>query len=125
MDFLLQVSPGDKLVGRVVLTKRETEVAGTLHGVSLAEENYTVVVFATDERYWAPGNRRNAAVAPDDRGRFSVKNLPPGSYRIAVLQDYDAAAGLYPELLRPLTGTSAVLISLADGQRLVQDLHVK
>jgi hypothetical protein len=106
-------------------TKRETAISGTLQGASLADTNYTIVVFAVEERFWIPGGRRNVAVAPDAAGRFSVRNLPAGAYRIAVIEDYDSAAGLYADLLRQLAGASPIVVTLTAGQRIVQDLQVK
>ena len=124
MDTYLDVAPGDKPSLRVVLTKRETELSGSLVGLS-ADSNYTVIAFSPDERQWLPEGRRLAAVEPTPAGRYTFKALPRGAYRLALLEDYDAAAGLYPDLLRQLVAASSIVVTLTDGEKKVQDLRVR
>jgi hypothetical protein len=124
MDTYLDVAAGDKPSLRIVLTRRETELSGTLGGLS-ADSNYTVIAFSPDERHWVPEGRRLAAVEPTPAGQYTFKALPPGTYRLALLEDYDAAAGLYPDLLRQLSAASSIFVTLTDGEKKVQDLRVR
>ena len=125
LDFLLDIRPGESPTG-VLTLGLETELSGTLVDESGSPADaYTIVVFATDEQYWLPGNRRNQAVIPDAQGRFTFLNLPPGTYRLAVVEDFDAIAGIDATLLRQLTASATVLVTLADGERKVQDLRVQ
>jgi hypothetical protein len=86
---------------------------------------YTVIVFAADERFWLPENRRNQSATPDAQGRFTFANLPAGTYRLAAVDDFDAVAGVHAGLLRQVAPASTNLITLAEGERKTQDLKVR
>jgi hypothetical protein len=125
VDLPIDVKPGEDLPGRARLTKSTTEISGRLTGSFDAALNYFVIAFAADERYWLPGNRRNAAVEIDPQGRFTFPNLPAGRYRLAVVEDFDALAGLPAVLLRQLAGMPTVDVTLTDGAKVVQDVRIK
>jgi uncharacterized protein (DUF2141 family) len=121
LDFMLDVRPGESPLGQLTLTKRRTELSGTVVDASnTAATGWIVIVFAADERYWLPENRRNRAAQPDAQGRFVFDDLPPGAYRLAAIDDYDPVAGLDAELLRALAAAPTIPVTLAVGERKVQ-----
>jgi hypothetical protein len=83
-----------------------------------------VVAFAADERYWI-ASRRNVAVEADARGRFTIKNLPAGSYRLAVVAEFDSLAGVYPAFIRQILPTATADVILRDSESVSQDVRVR
>jgi hypothetical protein len=126
LDFPLVVKPGEDVAGGVVtMTSRSTELTGRLQESSGAPaSDYTIVVFAADSRFWTPGSRRIQATRPANDGRFAVRSLPPGDYRIVAVTDVENGEWFDPAFLRPLMGAS-MAITLAEGQRKTQDLQIR
>jgi uncharacterized protein (DUF2141 family) len=125
LDFMLEVKAGEAVRGSLTLSRRETELSGTLTNTAGQPTRCcTVVVFAADERYWVPGNRRNLAVDPDANGRYVFRDLPAGAYRLAALEDYDPVAGVDRALMRQAAPAS-VLVTLATGESKVQHLRTR
>ena len=126
LDFLLDVRPGATLSGVLTLTQRETELSGTVFGgPGSVVSGLTVIVFAADDRFWLPGNRRNQQAITDDKGRFSFQDLPTGRYHLAIVEEFDTIAGLDAGLLRQLASTSTVQVSLVEGEHRTQDLRIR
>lgn len=125
LDFPVEVKTGEDLVGRVILTASTTEISGSLEGTLDPATNYSVIAFAADERYWRPEGRRNVAAEVDSKRHFSIKDLPAGRYRLAVVEDFDSLAGVYPELLRRIAPTATTDVTLRDGDALVQNVRIK
>ena len=84
---------------------------------------FTVVAFPVDPRYWAPSSRRIQAARPATDGRFTLRNLPAGEYRLAVVADVDTGEWFDPAFLRTLT-TNAIAVTLTDGERKEQALRI-
>jgi hypothetical protein len=126
MDMPLDVRSADDLAGIVVtLTDRSTTVAGRLQDASgQPGPNFTVVVFPSDTRFWLPQARRIQATRPGTDGRYSVRGLPPGDYRIAVVPDVEPGQWYDPAWLQSVAG-QALSITLAEGQQLTQDLRIR
>jgi protocatechuate 3,4-dioxygenase beta subunit len=72
----------------VTFSDRASEVSGTVARPSAGDvpEGY-VVVFSTEPRAWFTHSRRVGGIRPDDEGRYSIRNLPPGEYYIAATDD--------------------------------------
>jgi len=83
-----------------------------------------VVAFSADERFWTPQSRRVQAARPATDGRFAFRALPPGDYRLVAVTDVEPGQWFDPAFLRQLVGGS-VPLSIADGERKVQDLRVR
>ena len=82
-----------------------------------------VIAFAADERLWGAGAHRIRAATPGDDGRFTLARLPPGAYRLAVVDGVEPDEWLDPLFLRQLVSGS-ILLTLGEGERKVQDLRV-
>jgi len=110
--------------GLVTLTTRTTELTGIIQDAAGQPSSAaTVIVFPADERFWAPEARRIQGVRPATDGRYQIRNLPPGDYRIVVVSDVEPGRWFDPAFLRQLGGFAS--ITLGNGGRAVQDFRVK
>jgi protocatechuate 3,4-dioxygenase beta subunit len=125
-DFPLEIGPGEEIADAVVtLTDVTQEVSGTLQDpTGRPAPDYTIVVFPADRQLWAsPVNRRIRTARPGTDGRFTVANLPAGSYRIAAVTDIAPGEANDPQFLEQLLAAS-VPFALKDGEKKVQDLRI-
>jgi protocatechuate 3,4-dioxygenase beta subunit len=107
--------------GLVTLTKTTTEVTGTVANAGgRPVPDVTVIAFSADERFWTPMSRRIQAVRPSSDGRYALKNLPPGDYRLVAVPDVEPGRWYDSAFLRAIGGFQT--IRLADGSKLVQDI---
>ena len=85
--------------------------------------DYTVIVFSASREYWMANSRRIQAARPGTDGRFSLKNLPPGDYRLAAVSDVEPNEWFTPAFLR---NADAIVDRdhAGDGERRQQDLRV-
>ena len=125
LDFMLDVGANDDLSGGVLtFTDATQQVTGTLQDQSgRPAPDYTIIVFAADKRFWVPQARRIRTTRPGTDGRFTIPNLPTGEYRIAAVVDIASGDANDPAFLEQLIPAS-VPITLADGERKVQDLRI-
>ena len=72
----------------IELTERQTTVSGRVSddrdGVAV---DATVIVFANDPAKWGPRSRFIESARPDQKGRFTIKGLPPARY-VAIAVGY-------------------------------------
>jgi hypothetical protein len=125
-DFPLEVGPGEEITDAVVtFTDVTQEVSGTLQDASgRPAPDYTIVVFPADRQLWSsPVARRIRTARPGTDGRFTVGNLPAGSYRLAALTDIAPGEANDPAFLEQLVAAS-IPITLADGEKKVQDIRL-
>jgi hypothetical protein len=125
LDFPMDVKPGEDRAGGVLtFSTRTAEISGTLQdGSGQPASSYTVIAFAADNKYWTPNSRRVQAVRPGTDGRFIVRSLPAGDYRLATVTDVDQGQWFDPAFLRQLVGAS-VPVTLAEGEKKVQPLRI-
>ena len=125
LDFPLDVAPNEEITDVVVTFSDTTqEVSGSLQDPSgRPAPDYTIVVFASDSRYWATGTRRIRTTRPGTDGRFSVAGLPPGEYLMAAVADISPAETNDPTFLEQLVGAS-FKFTLAEGEKKSQDLRI-
>jgi hypothetical protein len=107
------------------MTDQVSEIAGT---VTDAQGNPVmssyVVVFSADRSAWFFNSRRVAAVRPNLQGHYSIRNLPPGTYRIAVGADLEQNEWFDPTVLERLF-PSAIAITIAGVEKKTQDLTIR
>ena len=109
----------------ITFTDRPSQVSGRLIDESgQPVTRYSIVVFTTDKTLWLPGARRIIHVRPATDGAFTVDGLPSGDYAIAAAENLDPADLAVPAFLEQLLAASH-RVTLADGERKVQDLRVK
>jgi hypothetical protein len=125
LDFPLEVRPNEEVGGAMLtFTDRTQQVSGTLQDSSgRPTPDYTIIVFASDRRYWTPQSRRIQSARPDTTGKFTVRNLPPGDYRVSAVTEVENGEWFDPAFLQQLIGAS-VAFSLAPGDQKTQDLRV-
>jgi uncharacterized protein (DUF2141 family) len=108
----------------VTLTDRPTELGGRLQDRSgRPASDYFIVVFSSDKSYWVPRSRHIQSVRPGSDGRFLVRNLPPGEYRVAALTDVEPDEWFDPAFLEKLLPAASAL-TLAPGEKKTQDFQI-
>lgn len=125
LDVPFEVKGNQNLAGAAItFTDRQTEVTGMLtDDRNQPAVAYTLVVFPSDSRYWSGGSRRMQNVRPSTDGRFALRGLPPGDYRIVPVVDLEPGATSDPAYLQLLEAT-ALRFSLQPGEKKVQDVRV-
>lgn len=125
LDIPLEMTGGPGPAdGLVTLTTKTTELTGTIQDAAGQPASaVTVIVFPSEERLWAPESRRIQGVRPATDGRYQVRNLPPGDYRLVVVSDVEPGRWFDPAFLRQLGGFAT--LTLSSGGRVVQDFRVK
>ena len=100
----------------VVLTQRKGEVSGVVQNDrGQLTSDYQVVLFPEDEMQWTPFSRAFAVGGPDQQGRFTIQNLPPGRYFAAAVESLEQGDDRNPEVLSRLRG-GAISFELSEGE---------
>ena len=87
-DLPLTIVPGAAPTVTVPFTDQSAELSGTLSlPTGQPATDYFVVLLPADRAYWTALSRRIASTRPDGAGRYVFRNLPAGTYRIAVTTD--------------------------------------
>jgi hypothetical protein len=123
-DLPLDLQP-DVPVGEMAVTL--TSLSQHLSGRVLDQDarprpDLSLLVFATDPRYWLPGSRRVQVVRPATDGYFEVADLPAGEYRMIAFGEAEPDDPTDPRFLEPLL-PAAIPLVLAPGERKVQDIR--
>jgi uncharacterized protein (DUF2141 family) len=125
LDFPMEVKPSESVMGvAVTLSDKSTQLSGTLQDSSGAPtSDYTIIVFPGDNRYWQPNARRIQSTRPGTSGTYTIRNLPPGEYRLAAVTDVEPGEWFNPAFLEQLRAASTP-ISLSEGEKKTQDLRL-
>ena len=102
----------------VTLSDRASELTGIVRDAAgePVRDAY-VVAFSADRAGWFFNSRRVAGVRPDRDGRYMVRNLPPGEYRVALAHDIGIGEWFDPSVLdRLLPSSTAVSIAGVESQ---------
>jgi hypothetical protein len=125
LDQSLEVKANQSVTGVVVtLTDQRAELSGTIvteKGEPAPE--YLILVYPADQRYWGALSRRMLGTRSGYDGRFVIRGLRAGDYRVATLLDPEIGAWFDPEFLRQLESSSNPL-SIAHGERKRLNLRV-
>lgn len=125
LDFPLVISPGGNVTDAIItFADKSTELAGTLQDATgIATSDYSIIVFPSDKQYWQPQSRRIQSVRPGTDGKFTVRNLPPGSYMIVAVTDVEPGEWYDPEFLSQLAA-AAMRVTLGEGEKKTQDIRI-
>jgi hypothetical protein len=125
LDFPVEVKPNENITGALVtFVDFEQTVTGALQDASgRPAPDYTIVLFPADQRYWQPGSRRVRSARPSTDGRYSIRNLPAGEYRMVAVTDVLPAELSDPAFLEQLVSASFPL-TIAVGENKTQDLKI-
>ena len=79
LDFPAEVKANQNISNATVtLTNQQTELSGAVTDAQgRPVSDYSLVVYAADQRYWIPDSRRIRSVRPATDGTFKFTNLPP------------------------------------------------
>jgi len=124
-DAPLDVKAGTDVSGVVVtFTDKPSELSGTVFdGLGRVTPNFPIVVFSTDRAYWTPNSRRVQTARPASDGQFTVTGLPAGEYYVCAVTAVDRTEVYEAAFLDQLVAVS-FKITIADGQKLKQDLRL-
>ncbi|MEX2663441.1 MAG: carboxypeptidase-like regulatory domain-containing protein [Vicinamibacterales bacterium] len=111
IDTGLEVAPGAEVADvEVLLTKRTTEVSGTVQDAKgAAVADYAVVIFASDSQLWGYTSRYVRVGRADQTGRFMIAGLPAGSYTAVALDYLESGQESDPEFLERLKNLGTTL----------------
>ena len=125
LDVPFEVKPNQPIDGAIItFTDHPTELSGTLQTpAGVPTSNYFIIVFATDKKFWTPSSRRIVMARPGTTGRYTLRNLPPGTYSVAAVTDVEPNAWFDPAFLEQLVGTS-IRVTLAEGEKKPLDLKI-
>jgi len=125
LDFPFEVKGNQNVPGvTITLTDRRTELTGkVVDGKNQPAVDYTILIFPSDQRYWAGASRRIQSTRPSTDGSFTFRNLPPGEYRIATPVDLEPGAMSDPAVLQQLEGAS-LRVTLQPGETKVQNIRL-
>jgi protocatechuate 3,4-dioxygenase beta subunit len=125
LDFPLDIAPHENIKdAAVTFTNRTQDLSGRIQDAAgRPTADFTIIVFATDSRYWLPRARRIASTRPGTDGSFIVRDLPPGDYRLTAVTDVEPGEWYDPNFLQQLVPVS-IPITLREGENRVQDIKV-
>lgn len=126
LDFPLNFTAESDVSGVVItMTDVQSLVSGHLtDSAGKPALDYTIVLASTDERFWTPASRRILTARTDATGAFTFRYMPPGTYLLGAVTDLEPGGQFDPELLHSLRAASRT-VTVAEGDKLVQDLRVK
>jgi sarcosine oxidase gamma subunit len=113
----------------VTLTDKQQTLSGVIadsSGRPLTAS--TVLMFATDRRYWYPQSRRVLAVRPSTDGSYEFSGLlgpSAGEYFLSVVTDLEPEQQYDPTFLEALAKAAPLRILLGPGEVKRQDLKVR
>lgn len=106
----------------IVMTDRTTELAGTVRdGAGKPAGGLTVIAFSTDPQYWRAQSRQIQVARTDQNGAYRLRNVPPGDYQIAVVEDVEQGEWYDPSYLQELQ-QRATRQTLTEGEKRTLDL---
>jgi len=109
----------------VTFTDTPTQLSGVLQTpAGDPTSHYFIIVFGADRSLVRSSARRSVMVRPDTAGKYVVRNLPPGDYRVAAVTDVEQNAWLDPAFLDDLLPMSTP-ITFAEGEQKVLDLRIR
>jgi hypothetical protein len=125
LDFPIDIGPNEDVSSAILtFTDRAQELSGTIQDASgRPTSDFTIILYPVDNRYWQPQSRRIASARPGTDGRFTVRGVPAGEYRLTAVTDVEPGEWYDPAFLGQIQQAS-IPITLAEGDRKVQDIRL-
>jgi hypothetical protein len=124
-DYHLVIEAEKTYTGVLRFTDRTAEIAGSVtNTMGAAAPEQTLIVFPEDRALWLPSSRRIQVVRPDANGRYTVRNLPAGDYRLAAVLDPETGIQFDRDFLAKLAPLAAA-VTLAEAEHKIQDIRVR
>lgn len=125
LDIPFVVAPGQHISdASVTFADRLAQLSGAIQSAAGAAVNaFTVILFPADQALWTPQSRRIQAQKPAADGAFTFRNLPPGDYLLAAIDDVETNEWFDPSFLQRLLPT-AMKTAIAEGEQKVQDINL-
>ena len=125
LDIPFIVAPGQHISdASITFADRLAQLSGAVQSAAGAAVNtFTVILFPADQALWLPQSRRIQAQKPSADGAFTFRNLPPGDYLLAAIDDVDPNEWFDPSFLQRLLPT-AMKIAVAEREQKVQDIKL-
>ena len=105
-DYHLFVQPGGNYTGGVLtLSSQASEIGGGVtNAASEPVTEQSVLLFPADRALWVPQSRRIRIVQPGPDGRFAIRGLPAGEYRLVATIPPESGQQFDPEFLAQISG---------------------
>jgi hypothetical protein len=125
LDFPFEIKPNQNVSGvAITLTDRQTELTGVMvDDKNQPAVDWTLLIFPADQKYWTGSSRRIQTTRPGTDGRYMLRNLPPGDYKIATLLDIEPGTSQDAAFLQQIDA-STMRITLAAGEKKTQDIRL-
>jgi len=126
LDGVMDLVPGMEIRDvTIIFSDTPSELAGTLQSASgQPTTDYYIVLMPEDRALWRQKSRRIVSARPSTTGRFAFANVPAGAYIVAALSDLDPLDLLDLSFLEQIA-PAGVKVSVAEGEKKVQDLRIK
>jgi Carboxypeptidase regulatory-like domain len=125
LDFPMEVKPGSAPGSAVVtFTDRQSQLSGTItnqRGQPAPEQ--TLILYPSDERFWAPQSRRIRSTRPATDGQFTFAGIPPGEYKLVAMVDVEPGSWFDPTFLQQIDAAST-RITVGESEKKVQNLQI-
>jgi hypothetical protein len=106
----------------ITLTDRISELSGRLDAGG-ASADYTMILFSANQAHWSAPSRRVLTARAASDSTYSFRNVPPGEYLLAAVDDVEQGEWNDPTFLQRLSPT-AMKITIAEGEKKTQDVRV-
>ena len=124
-DVDLEVESENISGGTVRLTSRTSELTGVVSNSQNGPvATQSVVLFPADPQLWLPQSRRIHLAQPAADGRYTLRELPAGDYRVAIVDPPESGEHFTAEYLARIVST-AFSVTLAPGAKTTQDLRTR
>lgn len=123
-DVPFEVGAGGASDVVMTFTDQATELTGRLiDAAGQPAPGYYIVVFSTDKTFWRQGRRLPTPSRTATDGQYRVAGLPPGTYFVAAVQEFDPADLSDDAVLTQLMA-SAIKVTLGEGEKKAQELRI-
>jgi hypothetical protein len=108
----------------ITMTDRVSELTGRIESpAGAAAADYAMLLFSSDRAHWRSQSRRILAMRLANDGSFAFRNVPPGDYLLAAVDDVEPGEWFDPAFLQRLA-PAAIRVTIGDGEKKVQDVRL-